>query len=59
MARHPLVPEITLALALKFIVIAGAALFVFSPGQRPKIDSISMQSRLIGDFPDSTRSSLR
>jgi hypothetical protein len=48
MLRHPLVPEVTFALAVKLIVIVAAALFVFSPGQRPRIDAESMQQRLIG-----------
>jgi hypothetical protein len=48
MSRHPLIPEVTLALAVKLIVILAAALFVFSPRQRPRIDAASMQERLIG-----------
>jgi hypothetical protein len=48
MSHHPLVPEVTFALAVKLIVILAAALFVFSPGQRPRIDAESMQERLIG-----------
>jgi hypothetical protein len=48
MSRHPLIPEVTFALTVKLILILAAALFVFSPGQRPKIDAESMQERLIG-----------
>ncbi|HUB64016.1 MAG TPA: hypothetical protein VL996_06135 [Methylocella sp.] len=48
MFHHPLVPEITFALAVKLIIIAAAALFVFSPRQLPRIDAASMQERLIG-----------
>jgi hypothetical protein len=48
MSRHPLLPEVTIALAVKLIVILAAALFVFSPKQRPRIDAASMQERLIG-----------
>jgi hypothetical protein len=46
--QHPLFPEITLAIAIKLIVVLAAALFVFSPRQRPRIDAASMQERLIG-----------
>jgi hypothetical protein len=48
MPLHPLVPEITFALAIKLIIILAAALFVFSPRQRPRIDAASMQEHLIG-----------
>ncbi len=51
MRRHPLVPEITWALAVKLVVILVAALFVFSPGKRPRIDTARMQERLIGTSP--------
>jgi hypothetical protein len=47
MPRHPLVPEVTLALVIKLIIILAAALFVFSPRQRPRIDATSMEQRLI------------
>ncbi len=48
MSRHPLVPEVTLALAVKLIVIFAAGLFVFGPRQRPHIDAAAVQERLIG-----------
>ncbi|WGJ14435.1 hypothetical protein QEV83_17660 [Methylocapsa sp. D3K7] len=48
MPQHPLVLEITLVLTIKLIVILAAALFVFSPRQRPRIDAASMQEHLIG-----------
>jgi hypothetical protein len=48
MSHHPLVPEVSFALAIKLIVILAAALFVFSPRQRPRIDAARMQERLIG-----------
>jgi hypothetical protein len=51
MPQHPLVAEITVALAIKLIVILAAALFVFSPRQRPKIDAASMREHLIGASP--------
>ena len=48
MSRYPLVPEVTLALAIKPAVILAAALFVFSPKQRPKINAEGMRAQLIG-----------
>lgn len=48
MPQYPLVPEVTLALTVKLIVILAAALFVFSPGQRPKVDAARMQEHLTG-----------
>jgi hypothetical protein len=51
MPRHPLIPEVTLALAIKLVIILAAALFVFSPRQRPKIDATTMEERLIGVSP--------
>ena len=48
MPQHPLVPEITLVLTIKLIVILAAALFIFSPRQRPRIDAARMQEHLIG-----------
>jgi len=48
MSRHPLVPEVTLALAVKLFIILAAALFVFSPQQRPRIDAEGMREQLIG-----------
>jgi hypothetical protein len=53
MPQHPLVPEITFVLAIKLIVILAAALFVFSPRQRPRIDAVSMREHLIGASPPS------
>lgn len=53
MSRHPLVPEIIFALTVKLAVIVAAALFVFSPGQRPRIDAALMQERLTGTVPAS------
>jgi len=48
MSRHPLVPEVTLALAVKLFILLAAALFVFSPQQRPRIDAEGMREQLIG-----------
>ncbi|MCI0598702.1 MAG: hypothetical protein L0Y50_09210 [Beijerinckiaceae bacterium] len=53
MPRAPLVPEITLALAAKFFVILAAALFVFSPRQRPHVDAASVEARMMGIAPAS------
>jgi hypothetical protein len=47
----PLAQEVAFAVAVKLMVILAAAVFVFGPGQRPRIDAASVQDRLIGGFP--------
>jgi len=51
MSRHPLAREVAFAVAVKLMVILAAALFVFNPGRRPRIDAASVQARLIGALP--------
>jgi hypothetical protein len=51
MSRHPLAREVAFAVAVKLMVILAAALFVFGPGQRPRIDAASVRERLIGVSP--------
>lgn len=48
MSYPPLVPEITLTLTVKLILILAAAIFVFSPSQKPRIDAAGMHERLLG-----------
>jgi hypothetical protein len=55
MPRHPPLPEITIALAVKLVIIAAAALFVFSPSQRPQVNAASMEERLIGASSEAFR----
>jgi hypothetical protein len=51
MSRQPLIREVAFVLAVKLMVILAAAVFVFGPGQRPRIDAASVQERLIGVSP--------
>jgi hypothetical protein len=55
MSRHPLVLEVTLALTVKLFLILAAALFVFSPEQRPRVDAEGMREQLIGPLTASPK----
>jgi hypothetical protein len=48
MSRHPLARQVAFAVVVKLMVILAAAVFVFGPGQRPRIDAASVRERLIG-----------
>jgi hypothetical protein len=48
MFKHPLAREISLAVVVKLAIVIGAAFFIFGPKQRPAIDPLSVQTRLIG-----------
>ena len=49
MPSHPLSRDLVLVMAVKLTIVIAAALFVFGPGQLPRIDAGSIESRLIGD----------
>ncbi|MDQ6704274.1 MAG: phosphoglycerate mutase [Pseudomonadota bacterium] len=51
MSRHPLAREVAFAVAVKLMILVAAAVFVFGPGHRPRIDAASVQERLIGVSP--------
>jgi hypothetical protein len=48
MFKLSLTREVTLAVAIKLLIVIGAAFFVFGPKQRPIVDASSVQARLIG-----------
>ena len=48
MPRHRLTRDVMIVIAVKLIIVVAAALFVFGPGQRPKIDAGSIETRLVG-----------
>jgi hypothetical protein len=48
MLKHSLAGDIVVVVAIKMIVIIAAAVFVFGPGQRPKLDAGTIETRLIG-----------
>jgi hypothetical protein len=48
MPKHSLTRDVAIVVAIKLIVVIGAALFVFGPTQRPKLDAGTIATRLIG-----------
>jgi hypothetical protein len=48
MLKHSLARDVAFVTAAKLIVAIAAALFIFGPGQRPKIDGNSVETRLLG-----------
>ncbi len=48
MPKHPLARDVMVVVAVKLTVVIAAALFLFGPGQRPRIDAASIETRLIG-----------
>ncbi len=48
MPKDHLKREVAVAFTLKIVVVVAAALFVFGPGQRPRIDAEIVAMRLIG-----------
>jgi hypothetical protein len=48
MLEHHLSRDVLVAVAIKMTVVIAAAIFLFGPGQRPKIDVDSVATRLIG-----------
>jgi hypothetical protein len=48
MPKHPLARDIVVVIAAKFILVIAAAILVFGPDRRPKIDAESVGSRLVG-----------
>ena len=48
MPKHSLTRDAAIVIAIKLVVVTAAALFVFSPGQRPKLDAGTIETRLIG-----------
>lgn len=48
MPKHSLTRDVTIVIAVKLAVVIAAALFVFGPSQRPKLDAGAVATRLIG-----------
>ena len=48
MPKHSLTRDVVIVITIKLMVVIAAALFVFSPGQRPKLDAGTIATRLIG-----------
>ena len=47
MSKPKLLRDVVVVVAAKVILVIAAGLFVFGPANRPKIDSASVESRLI------------
>ena len=48
MLKHSLTRDVALVTAAKLIMVVATAVFVFGPGQRPKIDANAVATQLIG-----------
>jgi hypothetical protein len=48
MPKHSHTRDVVIVITIKLVVVIAAALFVFSPGQRPKLDAGTIATRLIG-----------
>ena len=48
MSKQSLTRDVIVVVAIKLLVVITAALFVFGPGQRPKLDAGTVETRLIG-----------
>lgn len=48
MLGPPLRRDIVIVLVAKLAVVIAAALFVFSPAQRPKVNGSAVERRLLG-----------
>jgi hypothetical protein len=48
MPKHPIARDVAVVVAAKLALALAAALFVFSPDKRPRIDKGSVETRLIG-----------
>ncbi|MDQ0393309.1 hypothetical protein [Labrys monachus] len=48
MPKHSLTRDVFIVITIKLMVVIGAAIFIFGPGQRPKLDAGSIETRLIG-----------
>jgi hypothetical protein len=47
MFKNALARDVTVVLVLKTAIVIAAALFVFGPSQRPRIDAAAVDQRLI------------
>ncbi len=49
MPMHPVTRDVVVVVAVKLAIVIAAALFVFGPAQRPRIDVGAVRERMIGD----------
>jgi len=49
MLRHWLARDVTVVVTVKIAIVLTAALFVFGPAQRPRIDATRVETRILGE----------
>jgi hypothetical protein len=49
MRKDPLARDVFAVTAIKLAVVIAAALLVFSPARRPRVDARAIEARLIGE----------
>jgi hypothetical protein len=49
MLRHWLARDVTVVVTVKIAIVLAAALFVFGPAQRPRIDATTVETRILGE----------
>jgi hypothetical protein len=52
--KRDLVREIIIVLTVKLVIITAAAIFVFGPHERPKINPANVAAHLIGAVPNAS-----
>lgn len=59
MIKQQLKRDIAIIISIKILIVAGAALFVFGPSQRPHIDGGMVRSQMLNEsIPDQNNRSL-
>jgi hypothetical protein len=48
MPTHPLARDVFMVILAKLMLAVVVGLFVFGPGQRPRVDAGTVESRLMG-----------
>jgi hypothetical protein len=51
MPRFRLARDVWVVVVVKVILVISAAIFVFGPSQRPKVDAAGIETHLVGKIP--------
>jgi hypothetical protein len=49
MFRHWLARDVTVVVTVKIAIVLAAAFFIFGPTQRPRIDTTTVEMRVLGE----------